>query len=131
MIQGQVYIGQGLGLDALRRVHHQYGAVAGCQGAADLIVEVHMAGGVYQVQDILLPVTGLVHGADGLGLDGDAPLPLQIHIVQHLGLHLPAGQQACVLDDAVGQGGFAVVYVRYDAEISDSALFGFSVHGFH
>ena len=54
MVQGQVYIGQGLGLDALHRVH-QYGNVAGCQGAADFIVEVHMSRGVCQVRDILLP----------------------------------------------------------------------------
>ena len=55
MVQGQVYIGQGLGLDALHRVHHQYGNVAGCRVAADFIVEVHMSWGVCQVRDILLP----------------------------------------------------------------------------
>ena len=33
MVQGQVYVGQGLGLDSLGGVHHQYGAVAGSQAS--------------------------------------------------------------------------------------------------
>ena len=81
-----------------------------------------MARCIDEVEDILLAVLGLVYSADGLGLDGDSALPLQIHIVQHLGLHLPAGQKTGLLDDAVRQGGFSVVDVSNDTEIADFTL---------
>ena len=38
-----VAVGQGLGLDALGRVHHQDHRLAGGQRAADLVAEVHVA----------------------------------------------------------------------------------------
>ena len=81
-----------------------------------------MARCIDEVEDILLAVLGLVYSADGLGLDGDSALPLQIHIVQHLGLHLPAGQKAGFLNNPVRQGGFAVIYVCHNTKIADFAL---------
>ena len=68
-----------------------------------------MARGVDEVEVVGLAVVGLVVHPDGPGLDGDAPLPLQLHIVQQLGLHLPLLHRAADLDHAVGQRGFAVV----------------------
>ena len=52
-VQRQVQVGQRLGLDALGGVHHQHRAFAGLQRAADLVAEVHVAGGIDQVQLIL------------------------------------------------------------------------------
>jgi hypothetical protein len=57
-------------------------------------------------------------------LDGDAALALQIHVVEHLRFHLAPGDSAGEFEQAVGQGGFAVVDVRDDREISDA----FGVH---
>ena len=119
VVQGQVYIGQGLGLDALGGVHHQDCSVAGSQGTGHLVVEVHVSRSVDEVEDILLSVLCLINGTDGLGLDGNASLPLQIHVVQDLGLHLPLGQKSRHLDDTVRQGGFAVVDMSNDTEVSD------------
>ena len=62
VLQGQVGVGQGLGLHALGGVHHQDGALAGGQGAGDLIVEVHVARGVDEVEGIGLAVLGLIVG---------------------------------------------------------------------
>ena len=56
VLHGQVGVGQGLGLHALGGIHHQHRALAGGQGAGDLIVEVHMARGVDEVQGIGLAV---------------------------------------------------------------------------
>ena len=68
-----------------------------------------MAGGVDQIQFIHLAVFGgIVHG-DRPGLDGDAPLPLDVHVVQDLVLHGALVHALGQLKDAVGQGGFAVV----------------------
>ena len=63
-----------------------------------------------------------VHSAHGLGLDGDTALALQIHVVQDLVLHLPVGQKAGFLDDAVRKGGLAVVNVGDDTKIANFAL---------
>ena len=122
MIQGQIHIGQGLGLNPLGRVHHQYSPVAGGQRTADLIIEIHMPRGVNQVEDILHAVPGFIDGAHSLGLDGDASLPLQFHVVQHLGLHLPAGQKTGALNDPVRQCGFAVIDMGHYAKITYPAL---------
>ena len=81
-----------------------------------------MAGSIYEIQDVLLPIFGLVHRPNSLRLDGDAPLPLQLHIVQHLSLHLPTGQQTGMLDDAVRQRGLSMVDVGDDAEVADLTL---------
>ena len=60
VLHGQIGVGQGLGLDALGGVHHQHRALAGGQGAGDLVVEVHMARGVDEVQGVGLAVLGVV-----------------------------------------------------------------------
>jgi hypothetical protein len=112
-------IGQGLGLDALAGVDHQQGAFAGGQAAADFIAEIDMARCVHQIEDIVLAVGRLVVQPHGLGLDGDAALALDIHRIEHLVLHFAVGQPARKLDQAVGQGGFAMVDMGDDGEIPD------------
>ena len=44
-----------------------------------------------------------LHRGERMGFYGDSPLALQIHIIQNLGLHFPAGQQSCFLNDSVCQ----------------------------
>ena len=119
VLQGQIGVSQGLGLHTLGRVHHQHRALAGGQGPGHLIVEVHVARGVDQVQGIGPAVLRLVVQADGPGLDGDAPLPLQIHVVQQLGLHLPLGDGVTQLNEPVRQRGFSVVDVGDDGKVAD------------
>ncbi len=122
VIQGQIGVGQGLGLHALAGVHHQHGPLAGGQGTADLVVEVHVSRGVDQIQGVVLPVGSGIIQPHGAGLDGDAPLSLQIHVVQDLVLHDPLLHRAALFDQTVGQGGLAVVDMGDDREISDMLL---------
>ena len=119
VIQGQIDVGQSLGLHALGGVHHQQGPVARGQRARNLVVEVHVAGGVDEVEDVLPPVFVRVGDAHGLGLDGDAALALQVHLVQILIAGFAVADQARVFEDTIGQGGFAVVDVGDNAEIAD------------
>ena len=77
-----------------------------------------MARGVDQVELVALAVARLVLQRDALRLDGDAALALQIHRVEHLGLHLAGLEAAAELDQAVRQRRFAVVDVRDDGEIA-------------
>ncbi len=50
LLDGRVAVGHALGLDALGGIHHQQRALAGGQRAGDLVGEVHVAGGVDEVQ---------------------------------------------------------------------------------
>ena len=85
---GEIGVGEGLGLDALRGVDDQQRAFARGQRARDLVGEVDVAGRVDEVELVGFAVLRLVHHADGVGLDGDAALALEVHRVEHLGLHL-------------------------------------------
>jgi hypothetical protein len=55
----------------------------------------------------------------GLALDGNASLPFDVHVVKDLVAKLPVSNQAGVLNQPVGQGGFPVIDMGNDAEISD------------
>ena len=118
-IQGGVAVGHGLRLDALAGIDHQQSAFAGRQRAADFVRKVHVAGGVDQVQVIDLAIFGVVLQGGRLRLDGDTALFLDVHRVEHTGLHLACGQAFAALDQLVRQGRFAVVNVRNDGEITD------------
>jgi len=63
--------------------------------------------------------------ADGVGLDGDAALALQVHGIENLGLHFARGERSGELQQTVGERGFAVVDMRDDREIADEG----GVHG--
>ena len=125
VLQGNVDVGQGLGLNALAGIHHQQHPLAGAQAPRDLVAEVHVAGSIDEVQLVLLAVGMVVLHPHRLGLDGDTSLPLQVHLVKVLLHHRPSGNCAGGLQKAVGQGGLAVVYVGDDAEVADKAR----VHG--
>ena len=127
-LDGHVEVGQGLGLDALGGVDQEDRALAGGQGAVDLVGEVDVPGGVDHVEgvgarDAVVALEGPGH-AHGLGLDGDAALALDVHAVQVLGTHVTGLDDAGGLEHAVGQGGLAVVDVRDDAEVAQPGLLG-------
>ena len=124
VLDGHVEVRDGLRLHALRGVHHEQRTLAGSNRAAHLVREIDVSRRVNQVQDISIPspIWGRQGGGfplhlDCMALDGDAALLLQIHVVEHLPLGDLDGFR--VLQQSVGQGRFAVVDMRYDAEISD------------
>ena len=80
VVEGEIGVRERLRLDALRGVHDQHRALAGRERPADLIVEVHVARGVDQVQRIGLAVSRVVQ-THGAGLDRDAALALELHVV--------------------------------------------------
>ena len=91
------------------------------EGAEDTAAQVQravkaldMAGRIDQVEDVVLPRHPHV-----LGLDGDAPFPLDVHRVEVLGLHVAHVDGAGELEDAVGERRLAVVDVGDDAEIAE------------
>jgi hypothetical protein len=80
-----------------------------------------VARGVDQVELIELAVLGPEVEPDRLGLDGDAPLPLEIQLVEELLGPLPLADRAGHIQDPVGKGALAVVDVRDDREVADAA----------
>ena len=119
LLDGGIAIGDGLGLHALRRIHHQERAFAGGQRARYFIGKIDVAGRIDQVQQIGIAVARLILQRGRLGLDGNAALALEVHGIEYLRLHLAVRQAAAHLDDAVRQGGFAVVDVGNDGKITD------------
>jgi hypothetical protein len=123
VLEGLVGVGQRLGLDPLGGVDEQHHALAGGQAAAHLVAEVDVAGGVDQVDGVALPVH-----PDVLGLDGDAPLALDVHRVEVLLAHVAGVDRAGQLEDAVRQRRLAVVDVGHDAEVSNRCESSYLVH---
>src|SRR3990172_7034678 len=97
-------------------------SLAGLQAAADLVGEVNVAGRVDQVQAVVQAVSCLVVEANGAGLDGDAVLALEVHRVEHLARHLSRLDRVRQLQEAVGQGGLAVIDVGDDREVAQARL---------
>ena len=114
-----VAVGHGLRFHALRRVHHQERAFAGGQTARYFVGKIDVPGGVNQVQQVGFAVFGFVVQRGGLRLNRDAALFFDVHAVQNLRTHFAVFQAAAELDEAVGEGGFAVVDVGDDGEIAD------------
>ena len=78
-----------------------------------------MAGGVDEVELVGFAVVGGVHHADGVGFDGDATLSFEVHGVEDLGLHFTGRDGAGELEEAVGEGGLAMIDVGDDGEVAD------------
>ena len=74
---------------------------------------------VDQVELVLLAASRGVGHAHRVQLDRDAALPLEIEGVENLSLHFALLKHAGRLDQPIGEGRFAVVDVRDDAEVAN------------
>ena len=118
-VHGERRVGNGLRLDALGGVDDQHCALAGGQRTRDLVSKVHVARRINQVELIRLAVVGVIRDADGIGLDRDAALALDVHRVEQLRLHVALVNGMGELKDAVTDRGLAMVDVRNDREVAD------------
>ena len=78
-----------------------------------------MSRGVDEVEEVFGAVGRAMHQRGGLCLDGDAPLALQVHRVEHLAVHLAFGQPPQALDQPIGQRGLAMVDVGDDGKVAN------------
>ena len=120
----------GLGLDPGHGVEDRHGPVEDAQGPLHLDGEVHVAGGVDDVDPAVTPFAGR-----GGGGDGDAPLLLLDHPVHGGGALVDLTDLvvlAGVVEDPLGRRGLARVDVGHDpdvagpgeGELSDGACVG-------
>ena len=151
-VQREVQVGQGLGLDPLRGIDQQHRALAGGEAAGDLVGEVDVTRSVDHVQHVrtggfaprgpprkawsslrsrvlittnrLLRRVGGPRHPDGLALDGDAPLALDVHPVQILRAHRPLVHHPGQLQHPVRQRRLPMIDVSDDAEVADNGGVG-------
>ncbi len=76
-----------------------------------------MPRGVYKVKRIVFSAKLICH-LYGMAFYGDATFAFKIHVVKHLRLHILAGHGIGIFKQAVGKSAFAVVDMRYYAEIA-------------
>ena len=107
-----------LRLYALRGVDDEKRPFARAHRTTDFVGEVDMAGRVEQVEKVRLPVLRRVVHRDGVRLDRDAALALEIHRVERLLLELTLRYRMRQLENAVRERRLPVVDVRYDAEVA-------------
>ena len=119
-----VGVGDGLRLHALRGIDDQDRPFAGLERLLHFVVKVDVAGRVDEVQHELLAIRiflalVFVEDGDGAGLDGDAALAFQVHVVEHLVLKFAFGDGAGAHEQAIGERALAVVDVGDDGEIAN------------
>ena len=78
-----------------------------------------MARRIDQIELIRLTIVGVIGNADGIGLDRNAALALDIHGVEQLRLHVAFVDGMGELEDAVTDRRLAMVDVRNDREVAD------------
>src|SRR3569833_1559829 len=114
-----IAVRDGLRFDAQRGIHHQQRALAGRERTRYFVREIDVTGRIDEVEEIALAVVGGESQGDTLGLDGDAALALEVHRVEHLGLHLTVAQTAAHLDETVGERRLTVIDMGDDGKVSN------------
>ncbi|KAK1920113.1 hypothetical protein P3342_002409 [Pyrenophora teres f. teres] len=114
--EGEVEVGHGLRLHALARIHQQQCATTAGVTARHLGPKVDVAGRVDKMQQVVLTLVRVYHGAC-LRLDCDAALALHVQLVEELLLSARL-DGACNLQQAVRQRRLAMVDVGDDAEVA-------------
>ena len=117
MLNRQVKVRDGLGLDTLRGIDHQKGPFAGSDGTGYFVGKIDMAGGIDQVEDVFLTLRLKIH-LNGVTLDRNPPFSFQIHIIQHLFPRITIRNSIGPLKETVGQGRFTVVNMGNDAKVA-------------
>jgi hypothetical protein len=121
-VEGEKQIRDRLGFDALARVHHQEGALAGFKAPAHLVGEIDVSRRVDQVELVLLTVRGPIGKTHRVQLDRDPALPLQVHRVEDLLLHLAGLHRTRRLQQSIGERRLAVVDVGHDGKVANQVL---------
>ena len=118
-------IGHGLRFHALRGIDHQHSAFTSGEGTRDFVGEVHVAGGVDEVEFVSLPIFRLVGHRHRVRFDGDTLFAFEVHRVEQLVLFFAMRDGIGGLEEAVGKRSFTVIDVSDDREISGE----FNGHG--
>ena len=123
-VQGLVEYEAGLGQRAFTGIHQQNGAVGHGQGAFNLPAEIGMPRGIDDIDAHILP-----HHRAVLGGNGDSALALEIHGVHQPLVHVLVGaKESALMKHGVHQGGFAMVDMGDDGDVSQRVVDRFCGH---
>ena len=117
MLESHIEIGNRLCLNTLSCVDDKQCAFAGSDGAGDFVGEVHVSWGINQIEYVVLAIELVVH-LDGVALNGDPALALEIHIIEYLLLKILPRDGLCRLQQAVSQGTLPMVNMGYNAKVT-------------
>jgi len=123
VLEREVAVGKGLGLDALGRVDEEHHPLAGSEAPGNFIAKIDVSRRVDQLQYVVLPLH-----ADVLRLDGDAALAFDVHRVEVLSPHVAWIDCESQLQDAIRQRRLAMIDMADNREVTK--YFG-SDHTFH
>ena len=118
VVDSHIQVRDSLRLYALRGIHNEQSALARGYRARDLVGEVHVPRGVDKVEHITGAVELIPH-LYSVALDSDAALALQIHVVEHLRLHILGSHRIGIFKQTVGQGRLTMVDVSYNTKVAD------------
>ena len=110
VVEGEIDVGERLRLHPLRRVHDKERPLARGERTGNFIGEIYVPGCVYEVEGVFFAVI-VVKEPARLQFDGDAPLLLDVHVVEKLVGHIAGRHGAGALDEPVRQRALAVVDV--------------------
>ena len=108
-----------LSLDSLRCIDDEHSALAGSERARDLIGEIDMAGGVDQIELIVLSIVGSIDDTNCIRFDRDAALALDIHSIEQLRFHIAFVHSVRQLENTIRNRGLTVVDMRDNRKIAD------------
>ena len=129
MVQGQIDIGQCLGLHTLHGVDHQQDSFTSGQTTGNFVSEVDVTWRIDQIEFIQFAVFGPMVDTNSRHFYGDPALPFQIHAIQDLLAHSAGFHCTSHFQEAVGKGGFPMVNMSDDAEVPDVGLIHWGVLG--
>ena len=119
VLHSEQNIANGLGFHPLCRVNEEQRTFARGETARDLIRKIDMSRRINEIEFVNLTIWRRVIHANGVRFDGNTPLALEVHAIEHLILHLKFAQRLRLLEQAVGQGRFSVVNMRDNGKISN------------
>ena len=113
-----VGVGHGLCLDALEGVHQQHGSFTTGKRAGNFVLKVDVPWRVDQIQLVLLPIHFGLH-RHGTRFDRYPTLPLKLHVVENLLLHLSLADRVGDFEQPVGERALPMVDMGHDREVTD------------
>ena len=128
LFHGEMHVRHRLGFHALSRIHHQHGALTGRQASRYFVGEIDVTRGIKKIQPVGMPIFGQILHRHRVRLDGDSPLPLQIHGVQQLILLIAIFDGAGHFEQSIGQRRLAVIDVRDNAKIASEPASHLDAH---
>ncbi|KAI6767776.1 hypothetical protein HG530_005785 [Fusarium avenaceum] len=112
-------VGHCLRLNTLRRINQKQRTTAAGIRSRNFGSEIHMAGCIDKMQQIVLALVLVDHGTR-LRLDGNTTFALNIELVENLLIRIASRYRARIFQQSIAQGAFPMVDMRHDTKVAVS-----------